>query len=116
MLWGRREGKRYGSSSVDQGEQLPGLQAQEQVEMWPPPGGAVGMASSGRARICLGQEGEESEEVVPAQSTAVLASRGRAATTMTVFITPIIMFLFSHNQQVLTSILLDFDVLIPSAV
>lgn len=65
---GRREGKQYGSSSVDQGEQLPGLPAQEQVEMWPPPRGAVGMASSGRARICLGQEGEESEEVVPAQT------------------------------------------------
>lgn len=87
---------------MDQGEQLPGLQAQEQVEMWPPPGEAVGMASSGRARICLGQEGKESEEVVPAQSTAVLESRGRMATAMTVFITLIIMFLFSHDQQVLT--------------
>lgn len=38
------------------------------------------------------------------------------ATTVTVSIAPIIMFLFSHNQQVLTAILLDFDVLIPSAV
>lgn len=99
---------------MERREQLSGLQAQEEVEMWSPPGGAVGTASSGKARICLGQEGQESEQV-PAQSSAGLESGEERGHCDCVCYSLRYAFLFFHNLQVLTSILLDFGVLKLSA-
>ena len=86
MLFRRKEGKGYRSSNEEQGEQPPGLRAQELEEMQPP---FVGWCPQGE----LGSAWDKREvsAQVPAQSSAELESRGGVGTAMTMYVTPNLM-------------------------
>lgn len=62
VLFKRKGRKGYRSNNEEQGGQLPGLQAQGLEEMQPPP---VAWCPQGELGL-LGQEGEVSEQVMPA--------------------------------------------------
>lgn len=85
----RRKG--YGSSSVEQGGQLPGLQAQEWEEMLPPPVGSMrmsqGLLEPRGSRVKTGGAGTEQCRV---------RVQGRSGGHYAMSLTPIIMTFISY--------------------